>query len=54
MTAVTLSASRSTAGTGTITPSSATTTKGIGNYSVTYTAGTLTINKANPTVNLVA
>jgi hypothetical protein len=54
LTSVTLTASRSTAGTGTITPSAGATTKGIGNYSVTYNTGTLTINKANPTVNLVA
>ena len=49
LTAITLTASTSNVPGGTITPSAASTTKGIGNYSVTYTTGTLTINKAAPT-----
>lgn len=52
LTSITLTASRSTAGTGTITPSAGATAKGIGNYSVTYSTGTLTINKANQTLSV--
>ena len=51
LTAVTLTPSTDQVTTsGTITPSAATTTKGIGNYSVTYTAGNLTVNKVAATV----
>lgn len=51
LTAITLTASTSQVTTsGTITPSAATTTNGISNYSVTYNTGNLTINKANSSV----
>lgn len=43
ITGITLSGSRTTAGKGTITPSAGTTSKGIGNYNVTYTKGDLII-----------
>ncbi len=49
---ITLTASRTTAGTGTITPSAATTAKGAANYTITYNTGTLTINKATSTFSL--
>ena len=46
LTAITLTPSTTAVTTtGTITPSAGATTKGIGNYSVTYSTGTLTINK---------
>ena len=51
LTTVTLTPSASDYTTnGTITPSDATTQKGIGNYSVTYTDGALTIGKAVLTI----
>ena len=51
LTAVILAASTDQVTTsGIITPSAATTTKGIGNYSVTYNTGTLTINKVAASV----
>ncbi len=51
LTAITLTASTSSATTnGTITPKSGTTTKGIGNYSVTYQTGVLKINKVSATL----
>ena len=50
LTAITLKASTANVTTsGTITPSAATTSKGIGNYSVTYKTGTLKINKVAAT-----
>lgn len=50
LTAVTLTPSTTDATTsGNIIPSNATTSNGIGNYDVSYVAGTLTINKATPT-----
>ena len=45
LTAITLTPSTSNVPGGTITPSAGATTKGIGNYSVTYNTGALTINK---------
>lgn len=50
LTAVTLTASTTDVPGGTITPSAATCTNGITNYSVTYKTGALTINKVTPTV----
>ena len=45
LTSITLTQSTTNVPGGTITPSAGATTKGIGNYSVTYKTGTLTINK---------
>ena len=45
LTAITLTQSTTNVPGGVITPSAGATTKGIGNYSVTYNTGTLTINK---------
>ena len=47
LTAITLTPSTSNVPGGTITPSAGATSKGIGNYSVTYSTGTLTINKVS-------
>ena len=44
LTGITLTPSITDAGTGTIMPSAAATTNGVGNYSVTYNTGVLTIN----------